>query len=429
MKYINYNFAENSSIYWENQNNEYNISKSEIKETYDVTIVGGGITGLSTAYHLNTDKKILIIDKGNIGYGGSNRNGGFCCLGGTKLSFSEIDSKYGRGDLEKFFDIQKSAINLVENLLNKEVNNKNKGEITYYFNSIQFEKDLRELEKYKKILNINYEKLNISSLKQRRQFISGTIGAIKMNYGYGINPKDLVCDLINKIRKKDNVDFLENTEIDSIEKKDKSFVIELPTGRIKSKKIVIATNGYLNNRKISSRIYKNIIPALSNILVTEPVKENFFNDWKTNILCADNKKLLHYFRLLEDGRILFGGRGGHSYYNTSTYRLILENDFKSMFPEFNGIKFEYFWRGLVGVTYDKIAHIGNNDDKYYAYGYNGNGVSLSTYFGKIMAEIIDEKLTLEKLPKCISDLPKSMNFPALKRFYLFLAYQFYSLKN
>jgi glycine/D-amino acid oxidase-like deaminating enzyme len=288
---------------------------------------------------------------------------------------------------------------------------------------------LRELEKYKKILNINYEKLNISSLKQRRQFISGTIGAIKMNYGYGINPKDLVCDLINKIRKKDNVDFLENTEIDSIEKKDKSFVIELPTGRIKSKKIVIATNGYLNNRKISSRIYKNIIPALSNILVTEPVKENFFNDWKTNILCADNKKLLHYFRLLEDGRILFGGRGGHSYYNTSTYRLILENDFKSMFPEFNGIKFEYFWRGLVGVTYDKIAHIGNNDDKYYAYGYNGNGVSLSTYFGKIMAEIIDEKLTLEKLPKCISNLPKSMNFPALKRFYLFLAYQFYSLKN
>ena len=59
MKYINYNFAENSSIYWENQNNEYNISKSEIKETYDVTIVGGGITGLSTAYHLNTDKKIF----------------------------------------------------------------------------------------------------------------------------------------------------------------------------------------------------------------------------------------------------------------------------------------------------------------------------------------------------------------------------------
>lgn len=429
MKYINYNFAENSSIYWENQNNDYNISKNEIKETYDIAVIGGGITGLSTAYHLNTDKKVLIIDKGSIGYGGSNRNGGFCCLGGTKLSFSEIDSKYGRRDLEKFFDIQKSAINLVENLLNKGVDNKNKGEITYYFNPRQFEKDLRELERYKKILNINYEKLDILSLKQRRQFISGTIGAIKMNYGYGINPKDLVCNLINEIRKNGNVDFLENTEIDRIEKKDKSFVIELPTGRIKSKKIVIATNGYLNNRKISSSIYKNIIPALSNILVTEPVKENFFNEWKTNILCADNKKLLHYFRLLEDGRILFGGRGGHSYYNTSTYRLILENDFKSMFPEFNGIKFEYFWRGLVGVTYDKIAHIGNNDDKYYAYGYNGNGVSLSTYFGKIMAEIIDEKLTLEKLPKCISTLPKSMIFPALKRFYLFLAYQFYSLKN
>jgi glycine/D-amino acid oxidase-like deaminating enzyme len=100
-----------------------------------------------------------------------------------------------------------------------------------------------------------------------------------------------------------------------------------------------------------------------------------------------------------------------------------------MFPEFNKIKFEYFWRGLVGVTYDKIAHIGMNDNKFYAYGYNGNGVSLSTFFGKLIAELIDEKITLDELPKCVTSFPKSMNFPILKRLYLFLAYQFYGLKG
>ena len=57
-----------------------------------------------------------------------------------------------------------------------------------------------------------------------------------------------------------------------------------------------------------------------------------------------------------------------------------------------------------------------NDNKYYAYGYNGNGVSLSTFFGKLLAELIDEKITLDELPKCVTSFPKSMNFPILKFF-------------
>lgn len=47
----------------------------------DVVIVGGGYTGLASAYHIRQkfpDKKIVLLEGACCGYGASGRNGGFC---------------------------------------------------------------------------------------------------------------------------------------------------------------------------------------------------------------------------------------------------------------------------------------------------------------------------------------------------------------
>ena len=429
MKYLNYNFAENSKIYWENAENSYEIPNKSIKDKYDLVFIGGGLTSLSTVYHLSSTKNILIIDKNQIGYGGSNRNGGFCCLGGTKLSFSEFEKKYGIEDLKKFFSIQIDAIELVGKILDKKSSEKTEGEITYYYNVRELEKDLKEIQKYQKKLNLNFDCYSASDLKQNNFYLHNSIGAIKMNYGFGVNPKNLVKSLLNKILLKVNIDFLEDQEVISINEYQNYNEIITEKLNIKCDQVIIATNGYLRSKNLNLNIYKNLIPALSNILVTEPIAEKKFDLWRTKLLCTDNKKLLHYFRLLDDNRILFGGRGGHSYQDTNTYKKILINDFNKMLPEFIGTKIEYFWRGLVGLTYDKIPHIGQKKNTLYAYGYNGNGVSMSTLFGKIIADIIDEKINISDLPKSISSTPKKLLFPDLKRFYLYLAYQYYNLRQ
>lgn len=430
MKFSNYNFAENNRIYWENSKNNFQITKKKLKNKYDVVIVGGGLTALSTAYHLDKNKTVLIIDKSTIGYGGSSRNGGFCCLGGTKLSYKEIEERFGVNEALNFFSIQKEAIDLVKEILSKSVSKNEFGEITYYYNEKKLKNDLNEFTYFKKKSNFEFDVYDKNFLYKNNLFVQNSIGAIKANYGFGINPKDLVFKLLDKIKKNQNIDFIENSEVLSIEKiKFEEYEVETNEKKIKSKKCIIATNGYLNNKKLNKTIYNNLIPALSNILVTEPINEDNFHKWKTFIPCADSLPLLHYFRLLKDNRIMFGGRGGHSYLNTNTYRQILQNDFTTMFPEFADIKIDYFWRGLVGVTRDKIAHLGEENGIYYAYGYNGNGVSLSTYFGKLLAEIIDKKIQLNSLPKCLTNKPQSMPFADLKKLYLFMAYQYYKIKN
>jgi len=49
----------------------------ELKSTYDVVIIGGGVHGLATAYYLATNHgitNVAVLDKGYLGGGGSGRN-------------------------------------------------------------------------------------------------------------------------------------------------------------------------------------------------------------------------------------------------------------------------------------------------------------------------------------------------------------------
>ena len=134
MRYSQYNYAENSKIYWENDNNFFEIPKTNLKKEYDIIIIGSGYTALSTALHLDKNKSVLIVDKSSIGFGGSSRNGGFCCLGGTKLSYKEIEKTYGSSNLIDFFNIQKNAIELVKDILDEPLRAEEIGEILYYYN-------------------------------------------------------------------------------------------------------------------------------------------------------------------------------------------------------------------------------------------------------------------------------------------------------
>src|SRR3546814_3862269 len=69
-------------------------------------------------------------------------------------------------------------------------------------------------------------------------------------------------------------------------------------------------------------------------------------------MCADTRRLLHYFRLLPDGRFLWGGRGGISGSPAAARRAQrhLRRSFERHFPAWRHVETEYFWRGLVCLT-------------------------------------------------------------------------------
>ena len=85
----------------------------------DVCVIGGGFTGISTAYHAakNYGGDVRLLEAGHFGFASSGRNAGFCCLPATKLSISQLIKKYGMDETKKFFASQIEGVDLLSSLI------------------------------------------------------------------------------------------------------------------------------------------------------------------------------------------------------------------------------------------------------------------------------------------------------------------------
>ena len=96
----------------------------------------------------------------------------------------------------------------------------------------------------------------------------------------------------------------------------------------------------------------------------------------------NSKKILNYFRLTPDHRMLFGGRhqlrpGGDLGQSARN----LKSAMVDIFPQLSNAKITHSWSGTLAVTSDLMPHLQCRGPLTEAYGYCGHGVSMASYLG------------------------------------------------
>jgi gamma-glutamylputrescine oxidase len=77
---------------------------------YDVAVIGGGYTGLSTARYLAAEGLApVVIEANRIGWGASGRNGGVV-EGKFRRSFSDIAGRFGLETARRMHDLGHEAV-------------------------------------------------------------------------------------------------------------------------------------------------------------------------------------------------------------------------------------------------------------------------------------------------------------------------------
>lgn len=364
--------------------------------TTDVAIIGAGFTGLSAALHLAQDfgSAPVVLDAAQVGWGASGRNAGFNCLGGGKISDAAYTARWGDADLGLYYTTQRRATEVVGELLDShaiDADRQPAGEWLMAHRRKDFEGFAEDAAYLQRMTGVQSEIIPPEALRERGVNGAGFHGGMLSNSGFCLNPRRYVFGLADAVRRAGGRIFGDSAVTKITRLPDGRFALQTAKGRVVADRLVLAGNGY-NSENLPPWMRGRYMPVVSHIMVTEPMGADVLGDqdWLVNQMACDTRKMLHYFRLLPDGRMLFGMRGAPNLGPDNRARMpaAVRADFDEMFPAWQHVKTAYHWSGLICVSRKLVPYVGAIDDwkgAYTALAYHGNGVSMASYCGRLLA--------------------------------------------
>lgn len=375
------NFSEGGYMnsYWNENTETKEFPKLNKNIEADVCIIGGGITGVSTAYYLaNRGLKVVVLEKDKI------------CSSTTGGSTGKITSQHGliykylkdlngKEFAQKYYKANEEAKENIIKLINKEkiecdLERKNAYVYTEVEKNIQAIK--AEIEHTKK-LGIN------SEFVSKIELPLDIYGAIKFENQAQFDPVKYTYGLANCVIKNDGQIYENSKAIETVEA-DGKYNILTKEGKVRAKYLVITTRypiikfpGYYFLKMYQSTSYAILVDTHTDINY-----DGFYINSETPVFSFRTVK--------SDDRNLLLAVG----YDYKTGTEIIGNPFeylkakvKNMYPEAEVLK---SWTAEDCISLDKIPYIGDfsdiMDNCYVATGFNKWGITGSNIAAKIITD-------------------------------------------
>jgi len=379
------------SCSWVNDlNKRSNVKILEKNESCDWLIVGAGYTGLSAARklsELHPDQKIIIIDAQLAGEGASSRNSGY--LVDTTLNDGFTSNKE-LNNYKKKADIYALGINAVKKFINEYQVDCDWNECGKYFASSK-----KEDEKILRNFSVTLSKLgyehNLLSNNELLKRLGTNFYKIALHTKGGIllHPGKLVRAMVDILPK--NVYLYENSFLLSWNKNKDEISCEFKKGKIKTKKIIFATNGFLKSLGIKSNYnFPITLTASMTRHLTDEEFESIDQPKEWGVLPV--RPMGATIRMTKDRRILIRNTAEiHNPFRMS--KLDLEKrsinhriGIKKRFPQLPNDIIQSSWSGVVSRTRNSSQIFEKIDNNVFAAGcYNGSGIGVGTLFGEQIA--------------------------------------------
>lgn len=368
----------------------------------DVVVVGGGLAGLSAAYHLllaQPGLQVVVLESQTVGYGASTRNSGMLTPG-IGQSLAALVKRFGWEQARTMYLTSLAAVDYFEELSEREEMDfglRWTGQLVVARGRAGRHR-LAQQAALMKRLGLPCRVLNDAQLAKRvciRLEASGTgPAALQLPMAGVLDPARLVRNLASAVQRLGG-SIVENAMVEKVT----TTGVHLAGGRaVRAGKVVLATNAYdLSLGQQRGRL----MPLHLRMIATRPLTEGELDalGWQHREGIIDSRRVFNYFRLTDDHRLLLGGGVPRYQWRGAVQDLAstgpdvdrLMADFRQLFPQLAHVDIQRTWTGAIAYSIDTLPVIGpvaHLPNAIQVGGWCGHGIALSVYSGRWVSDLI-----------------------------------------
>lgn len=358
----------------------------------DVAIVGGGLTGLWSAYYLlkrSPGLRVVILEKHIAGFGASGRNGGWC----SALFPSSISTMGRLHGLDAALAMRRAMIDTVSEV----------GRVAHeegidcdfaQRGTLLFARSEPQLRRARaEVLEAEHYGVDRVEWADERAFPTDTLATVLEPACASLHPAKLVRGLAQVVESL-GATIYEETEVLSWE----PHRVTTIHGTVTADNVIVATEGF---GATFAQTHRRVLPLYSLMIATEPLPDSFWNEIgiEHGHTFADFRHLLIYGQRTADNRFAFGGRGARYHWGSAIRpeydrapRVFehLQRTLVELFPQASDAAVTHRWGGPIGVPRDWHASVNFDAASGIAWagGYVGDGLSTTNLAGRTLADLV-----------------------------------------
>jgi gamma-glutamylputrescine oxidase len=353
-----------------------------------VVVIGGGFAGLNTALGLAERgvREVVLLEREQIGFGASGRNGGFV-FAGYSLGEQSLLDQLGVQRAPALFKLTTEAVGRIrrrvaEHAIRCDVVD----EGVIWANWFRDPAVLRQRQQLlAEHYGVQWQWLPETELRERIRSERYHDGLYERD-ALHLHPLNYAIGLAATAAGQ-GVRIHEHSGVRSLAREGLQWRVRTAQGELLADQVVLACGGYLAG--LRKPIDRAILPIATYVMVTEPLGSRLDECLHTRAAIYDSRFAFDYYRALPDTRLLWGGRISILDRSPRAVQRLLLKDLLRVFPQLKGVQVEHAWSGLMSYARHQMPQIGGDGNGlWWAQAFGGHGLAPTCAAGELLASAI-----------------------------------------